>query len=82
MFDFVNDDKLQGVPLGLRMRMQMVQEERIKGGHTSKDGLTYRTLEKKQLMDDVYDWKTEGGSIDQLESLKLREKSLRKLGKF
>lgn len=82
MFDFVNDDKLQSIPLGLRMRMQMVQEERIKGGHTSKDGLTYRTLEKKRLMDDVYDWRTNGGSVDELQSLKSREKSLRKLGKF
>lgn len=81
-FDFVNDDKLACLPLALRQRMQNVQQARIDAGCTAKNGMTYRTVEKKEFIDDLCDWHEAGKPADQLPALKAREAKLRADGLY
>ena len=81
-FDFVNDPTLACLPAGLRDRMQNVQQARIDAGHTARNGVTHRTLEKKQWADDLLDWHDADKPAAGKRALQAREKSLRAAGKF
>lgn len=81
-FDFANDPKLACLPAALRGRMQATQQARVDAGHTAKNGMTYRTLEKKQWVDDLIDWQAAGKPTAGKRALQVREKSLRAEGKF
>jgi hypothetical protein len=81
-YDYVNDEKLAGLPRALRQRMAQVQQERIDAGHTAKNGVTYGTLEKKEWIDDLIDWQASGRSAAGRRALEAREAALRSAGKF
>lgn len=81
-FDFVNDPTLACLPTALRNRMQAVQQARIDAGHTARNGVTHRTLEKKQWVDDLIDWHDAGKPADGRRALQVREKALRASGKY
>lgn len=81
-FDFVDDPTLASLPACLRNRMQAVQQARIDAGHTARNGVTHRTLEKKQWADDLLDWHDAGGPSAGKRALQARERELRAAGKF
>lgn len=81
-FDYVADPKLACLPLALRQRMVSVQQSRIDAGHTASNGVTYRTLEKKQWIDDLIAWQQSGRSADGRTALEAREETLRAEGLF
>ena len=81
-FDFISDPKLACLSDALRDRMQAVQEARVAAGHTAKNGITYRTLEKKQWVDDLLDWHDAGKPAAGKMALQARENALRSDGKF
>lgn len=81
-FDFVNDEKLAGLPLALRQRMQSTQQARIDAGFTASNGVTYRTMEKKLFIDDVMAWQAAGKPAAGKKALQAREAALRAEGKF
>lgn len=81
-FDFINDDKLAGLPAALRERMQQTQQARIDAGYTAKNGVTYRTAEKKDFINAVCDWQEAGKPAAQRAALKAREAELREKGLF
>lgn len=81
-FDYVADPKLACLPLALRQRMVSVQQSRIDAGHTASNGVTYRTLEKKQWVDDLITWQQSGRSAEGRAALEAREADLRERGLF
>ena len=81
-YDYVSDPKLSGLPLALRQRMVAVQQARIDAGHTASNGVTYRTLEKKQWIDDLIAWQQSGRSAEGRTALETREADLRERGLF
>lgn len=81
-YDYVNDDKLAGLPLALRQRMVAVQQSRIDAGHTAGNGVTYRTLEKREWVDDLIAWQQSGRSPEGRHALEAREADLRARGLF
>jgi hypothetical protein len=81
-FDFVNDPTLACLPAALRDRMATTQQARIDAGHTARNGVTHRTLEKKQWVDDLLDWHDAGRPAAGKRALRAREKALRAVGKF
>lgn len=81
-FDYTADDKLASLPMALRQRMTDIQQARIDAGHTAANGITYRTIERKNFADDVAAWHKAGKPADGLAILKRRESALRKEGKF
>jgi hypothetical protein len=81
-FDYVGDDRLACLPLALRQRMASVQQARIDAGHTARNGVTYRTLEKLKFVDAILDWHDAGKPRDGLPTLQAREAQLRAAGLF
>lgn len=81
-FDYANDPKLACLPAALRDRMGAVQQARIDAGHTARNGVTYRTLEKKQWVDDLIDWQAAGRPAASKRDLQARERVLRASGQF
>lgn len=81
-FDYVGDDKLACLPLALRQRMASVQQARIDAGHTARNGVTYRTAEKRAFVDAVLDWHDAGKPRDTLPELRAQEARLRAEGLF
>lgn len=81
-FDYVNDDKLAGLPLALRQRMVATQQARIDAGFTASNGVTYRTMEKKVFIDDLIAWQNAGKSAKGKKALQAREADLREKGLF
>ena len=49
-FDYVNDDKLQGLPMALRQRMVALQQSRMDAGLTAKNGMTYKTAAERDAV--------------------------------
>lgn len=62
--------------------MGALQQARIDAGHTAKNGMTYRTLEKKQWVDDLIDWQAAGRPAAGKRALQAREARLRAGGLF
>jgi hypothetical protein len=81
-FDYVGDDKLACLPLAIRQRMASVQQARIDAGHTARNGVTYRTADKRAFVDAVLDWHDAGKPRDGLRALRTREAQLRAAGLF
>jgi Arc/MetJ family transcription regulator len=81
-FDYVGDEKLACLPLALRQRMASVQQARIDAGHTARNGVTYRTREKREFVDAVLDWHDAGKPGATLRDLRAREARLRAEGLF
>jgi hypothetical protein len=81
-FDFVGDDKLACLPLALRQRMASVQQARMDAGHTARNGVTYRTREKREFVDAVLDWHDAGKPRATLRDLRAHEARLRVGGLF
>lgn len=81
-FDYVGDDKLACLPLALRQRMASVQQARIDAGHTARNGVTYRTAEKRAFVDAVLDWHDAGKPCATLPELRAQEARLRAAGLF
>lgn len=55
-FDFVNDASLSAaLPLALRQRMVAIQQARIDAGFTSKNGMTYKSAERRDKADAAFD---------------------------
>lgn len=81
-FDYASDPKLACLPLALRQRMTSVQQARIDAGHTASNGVTYRTIEKKQWVDDLIVWQQSGRSAEGRATLEAREATLREGGLF
>lgn len=79
-FDFANDPELACLPTAMRDRMGAVQKARIDANHTAKNGVTYRTLEKKQWVDDLVDWHDAGKPAAGKSALRAREARLREEG--
>lgn len=81
-FDYVGDEKLSSLPLALRQRIASVQQARIDAGHTARNGVIYRTVEKRRFVDAVLDWHDAGKPRDRLPALRAREARLRAAGLF
>lgn len=81
-FDYVGDDRLACLPLALRRRMASVQQARIDAGHTARNGVTYRTAEKRAFVDAILDLHDAGKPDDGLPALRAREADLRAAGLF
>jgi hypothetical protein len=82
VFDYVGDEKLACLPLALRLRMASVQQARIDAGHTARNGVTYRTAEKRAFVDAILDWHDAGRPREGLTALRAREAELRAGGLF
>jgi Arc/MetJ family transcription regulator len=81
-YDYAGDETLACLPLALRQRMVAVQQARIDAGHTARNGVTYRTREKREFVDAVLDWHDAGKPRDGLTALRAREACLRDGGLF
>lgn len=81
-FDYVTDPKLASLPLALRQRMTQTQQAQIDAGCTTKSGVTYRTVEKREWIDDLIDWQQSGRSPEGRRVLEAREADLRAHGQF
>jgi Arc/MetJ family transcription regulator len=81
-YDYAGDDKLACLPLALRQRMASVQQARIDAGHTARNGVTYRTAEKRAFVDAILDWHDAGKPEGALSALRAREADLRAAGLF
>jgi Arc/MetJ family transcription regulator len=81
-YDYVGDERLACLPLALLQRMASVQQARIDAGHTARNGVTYRTAEKRAFVDAILDWHDAGRPEDGLPALRAREAELRAAGVF
>jgi hypothetical protein len=81
-FDFANDPGLACLPAALRQRMGEVQRARIDSGNTARNGVTYRTAEKRRWVDDLMDWQDAGSPAAGRRALQARERELRAADKF